>query len=54
MKLLHLLFLTLLGLNIFSACNKDGDIGDTDELDIQREEEYRSKDIRDHELDINN
>lgn len=52
MKLLHLLFLALLGLNI-SACNRDDEVGDSDELDIQREEEYQADDIRDHELDIN-
>lgn len=53
MKMFHLLFLSLLALNI-NACNKDDEIGDSDELDIQREEEYQTDDIRDHELDLDN
>lgn len=51
MKLLPFLFLILLGMNI-SACNEEDETSSTDDYDIQREEEYKSSDIRDHELDI--
>jgi hypothetical protein len=54
-KTFHVLFLILLGMNIY-ACNKADDVGpdDDNELDIQREEEYKGRDIRDHELDLGN
>lgn len=55
MKLFTSFFLLLSFMLSTTACTRDEkDIGSDDELDLQREEEYRPGDFSERELELNN
>ena len=53
MKILTPFFLLLM-LTISSCHRNEKDVGSDDELDLQREEEYRPGDFSERELELNN